>query len=129
MRLKHLPVYALASVGVLALGAPARAEPGSVVVPLDHGFGWNAYPPSFWMSPSYRTCRQVSKPSPGWVCAFAKPPFIEKPYDDAGQAVRAKPAKKRQAQKAKQAKQGAYAAKPKAGKQSAKLVKRRAAPG
>jgi hypothetical protein len=96
-----------------------------VLVPLDHGFGWNAYPSSILMSPSYRTCRQVSKPSPGWVCAFAKPPFIEKPYDGAGQAVRAKPAKTKQAQKAKQGKKSAYAAKPK----SAKGVKRRDGPG
>ena len=69
------------------------------------------------MGPSYRTCRQVSKPSPGWVCAFSKPPFIEKPYSREQQAVRGKPAKKKQALKVKQ------------GKQSAKVVKRRPGPG
>jgi hypothetical protein len=91
---------------------------------LDHGFGWNAYPPSFWMSPSYRTCRQVAKPSPGWRCTFGKPPFIERPYDDPGQTARAKSAKTKQVLKIKQGKKSAYAAKPKSGKQSAKVSKR-----
>jgi hypothetical protein len=127
VRLKPLLIVA-ASLGALSIGGPARAEPG-VLVPLDHGFGWNAYPPSVWMSPSYRTCRKVSKPSAGWVCTFSKPPFIEKPYADERQAVRAKPAKKKQALKVQQRKKSAYVAKPKSGKQSAKMVKRRPGPG
>ncbi len=55
VRLKSLLVVA-ASLSALSIDGPARAEPG-VLVPLYHGFGWKAYPPSFWMSPSYRTCR------------------------------------------------------------------------
>jgi hypothetical protein len=39
VRLKHLLIAAVAAGGMLALGAPARAEPGSMLVPLDQGFG------------------------------------------------------------------------------------------
>jgi hypothetical protein len=58
-----------------------------------------------------------------------KPPFIEKPYFGERQAVRGKPAKKKQALKVQQGKKSAYAARPKSGKQSAKMVKRRPGPG
>lgn len=124
MRSSFLILAAVAALGATALAGAARAEPGRVLVPANHGFGWNAYPPSFWMSPSYRTCRKVEQPSAGWMCSFGKPPFIEKPYDDERQAVRAKPAKKKQAK----VKKSVYAAKPKAAKQTAKSV-RRASPG
>jgi hypothetical protein len=43
--------------------------------------------------------------------------------------VHAKPAKKKQALKVQQRKKSAYVAKPKSGKQSAKMVKRRPGPG
>ncbi len=100
MRLRLL-MTAVAALSLLALGGAARAEPGGVLVPANHGFGWNAYPPSILTSPSNRTCRQVSKPNSGWLCSFEKPPFIAKPYDDEQQDVRAKPAKKKQAKRLK----------------------------
>ena len=81
------------------------------------------------MSPSYRTCRQVSKPCAGWVCTFSKPPFIEKPYYREG-AGRARQARQEEAGAEDEARQEErYAAKPKSGKQSAKAVKRGTGPG
>ena len=46
MRTRCALIVAVVASGALSMGPQARAEPGSVLVPLDHGFGWNAYPPS-----------------------------------------------------------------------------------